>query len=451
MQSMTVPVMPEIAEKHGTSQSTVTWVLTAYLLSASVFTPIAGRLGDIYGKKRLLVLSLGTLTFGSFLAALAPNIGVLILARVILGAGGGILPLAFGIIRDEFPPAKVGNAVSIVSSLTAVGFGAGVVIAGPIMDGLGYAWLFWLPFIVSGLTCLAAIVLVPESPERTPGRVAFTPAILLSAWLICLLLGLSQAPQWGWLSAKVIGLLIAAVVLIVVWIKVELTVDVPLIDMKMMRLPGVWTSNVVALMVGVGLYASLGFLPQLIQTPSESGYGFGASVTASGLILLPSAFVSFAGGLLATPIVMRIGAKVAVVIATIISAAGMVMLALLHDEAWQVGVANCLTGFGIGVAFACLARLIVAAVRPDQTGVATGMNANIRTIGGAIGTAVMASIVTSHYLPNGYPEQIGYTAGFLVLAGALVIAAGAAMLIPDAAVDEAELAEGPDQTVSVEA
>ncbi|MRJ75550.1 MFS transporter [Aeromicrobium sp. SMF47] len=443
MQSLTVPVLSEIEAEFDTNQNTVTWVLTAYLLSASVFTPIMGRLGDAYGKQRMLVVSLAALALGSLAAALAPTIGLLILARVIQGVGGGVLPLAFGIIRDEFPIEKIGGAVSIVSSLLAVGFGAGIVLAGPLTSSLGFRWLFWLPFIVTAVAAVVAVLVVPESPVRTPGRIAVLPAVLLSGWLIALLLGLSQAPDWGWGSPKVIGLLVLAVVLLAAWIRVELVVEVPLIDMKMMRLPGVWTTNLVALLLGVGMYASFGFIPQFNQTPSESGYGFGSSITESGMILLPSAIMTFLTGLVAAPIARRIGPKTVVVIGSVLGAVGMFQLAAFHDEKWQVALANGITGTGIGLAFACLAGLIVAAVTPQQTGVASGMNANIRTIGGSIGTAVMASIVTAHVLPSGFPKEIGYTAGFLVLGGALLAAAIAGLVIPS--VSEKKIAKKLDQ------
>lgn len=446
MQSLTVPVLPVIATEMKSDQSTVTWVLTAYLLSASVFTPIVGRLGDAYGKQRMLVFSLVALTLGSLVAALAPSIEVLIVARVVQGVGGGVLPLAFGIIRDEFPREKVAGAVSIISSLTAFGFGTGIVLAGPITEHLGYRWLFWLPFIVTGVMAVAAVLVVPESPVRTPGRIAVLPALLLSAWLVCLLLGLSRAPEWGWLSIEVIALMVGAAVLAVAWVWVELTIDVPLIDMKMMRLPGVWTTNLVGLLLGIGMYASFGFLPQFNQTPAESGYGFTASITESGMMALPSAALSFLAGLIAAPVALRLGAKTVVVLGTLVGAAGMFMIAFLHDEKWQVIAGNCLTGLGIGVSFACLAGLIVAAVSPEQTGAASGMNANIRTIGGSIGTAIMSSIVTADYLPNGFPEESGYTAGFVVLAAALLVAAVAGLAIPRASRKQFEhdLIEGPD-------
>ncbi|MET0930754.1 MAG: MFS transporter [Aeromicrobium sp.] len=443
MQSLTIPVLTQIEEVFDTDQSTVTWVLTAYLLSASVFTPIMGRLGDAYGKQRLLVISLVMLALGSLVAALAPTIGVLILARVIQGVGGGVLPLAFGIIRDEFPLEKIGGAVSVVSSLLAVGFGAGIVLAGPLTSSLGFRWLFWLPFIVTAVAAVVAVVVVPESPVRTPGRIAVLPALMLSGWLVALLLGLSQAPKWGWGDPRTIGLLVAAVVIAAVWIKVELTVDVPLIDMKMMRLPGVWTTNLVALLLGVGMYASFGFIPQFNQTPGTNGYGFGSTVTESGLILLPAAVMTFLTGLVAAPIARRVGPKTVVVFGSALGAAGMFLLAAFHAEAWQVALTNAISGTGIGLAFACLAGLIVAAVTPEQTGVASGMNANIRTIGGSIGTAVMASIVTAQYLPSGFPKEIGYSAGFVVLGGALLAGAIAGLLIP--AMSEKKIEDTIDQ------
>jgi len=438
MQSLTIPVLSEIEHELNTDQNTVTWVLTAYLLSASVFTPIMGRLGDAFGKERLLVLSLVALAAGSLLAALAGSIGVLIIARIIQGVGGGVLPLAFGIIRDEFPTHKVGGAVSVVSSLLAVGFGAGIVLAGPIVSGLGYHWLFWLPFIVTAIAAVASIVFVPESPVRTPGRISVLPAVLLSSWLVALLLALSEAPKWGWGSGRTVGLLVLAVVLAAAWIRVEQRAAVPLIDMRMMRLPGVWTTNLVALLVGVGMYASFGFIPQFNQTPSANGYGFGSSVTESGMLMLPSAIATFITGLVAASFARRIGPKAVVVFGSVLGAAGMFMLAFFHDTKTEVAVSNGITGIGIGLAFACLAGLIVGAVPPEQTGVASGMNANIRTIGGSVGTAVMASIVTAHFLPSGFPKEIGYTAGFAVLGGALLLAAIAGLAIPTISAEQLE-------------
>jgi EmrB/QacA subfamily drug resistance transporter len=433
LQSLVIPVLGTIAVELHTTANTATWILTAYLLSASIFTPIMGRIGDIVGKERVFVLTLVALAVGSLLAALAPNIGIMIVARVIQGIGGGVLPLAFGIVRDEFPKERVSGAIGLIASLTAVGAGLGIVLAGPIVNALDYHWLFWLPMIVTVGAAIAAHFFVPESPIRTAGKISWAPAVLLSAWLVCLLLSLSQAPSWGWGSPKVIGLLIAAVVLIVAWIAVEQRSASPLIDMTMMRRPAVWTNNLVALLLGSGMYAVFAFIPEFVQTPSAAGYGFGATITQSGLILLPSTIAMFLLGMFSGRIAEAIGAKSVVILGCLVSVVSMLLFAFAHDHKWELYLGTAVMGAGFGLVFASMSSLIVHAVPREQTGVASGMNANIRTIGGSIGAALMASIVTSGAAASGLPKESGYTHGFTLLAGALVVSAIAAALIPSAA------------------
>ena len=432
LQSLVIPVLTTVQHELHTSQGTATWVLTAYLLSASIMTPILGRIGDMTGKKRVFVATLIALAAGSLLAAVASSIGVLIVARVIQGIGGGMVPVAFGIIRDEFPARKVTGAVGILASLTAVGAGLGIVLAGPIVNLLGYHWLFWIPMILTVVAAVSAVLFVPESPVRTPGRISWLPALLLSAWLVALLIALSQAPVWGWGSGPVIGLLTGAVVLAAGWVISELRAATPLIDMKMMRQTAVWTLNLVALLIGVGMYATFAFLPEFVQTPAAAGYGFGASITRSGLMLLPSAITMFGVGMFAGRLAARLGGKVLVVAGCLIGSVAMAILAFAHQQQWEIYLSNAIMGVGFGLAFAAMSALVVAAVPHSQTGVASGMNANIRTIGGSIGAAVMASIVTSQLGPSGLPKEAGYTIGFAAMAGGLVLAALAGLLIPSA-------------------
>ena len=432
LQSLVIPVLTTVQHELHTSQGTATWVLTAYLLSASIMTPILGRIGDMTGKKRVFVATLIALAAGSLLAAVASSIGVLIVARVIQGIGGGMVPVAFGIIRDEFPARKVTGAVGILASLTAVGAGLGIVLAGPIVNLLGYHWLFWIPMILTVVAAVSAVLFVPESPVRTPGRISWRPALLLSAWLVALLIALSQAPVWGWGSGPVIGLLTGAVVLAAGWVISELRAATPLIDMKMMRQTAVWTLNLVALLIGVGMYATFAFLPEFVQTPAAAGYGFGASITRSGLMLLPSAITMFGVGMFAGRLAARLGGKVLVVAGCLIGSVAMAILAFAHQQQWEIYLSNAIMGVGFGLAFAAMSALVVAAVPHSQTGVASGMNANIRTIGGSIGAAVMASIVTSQLGPSGLPKEAGYTIGFAAMAGGLVLAALAGLLIPSA-------------------
>jgi EmrB/QacA subfamily drug resistance transporter len=432
LQSLVIPVLTTVQHELHTSQGAVTWVLTAYLLSASIMTPILGRVGDMMGKKRVFVATLVALAVGSLLAAIAPSIAVMIVARVIQGAGGGMVPVAFGIIRDEFPAGKVTGAVGLLASLTAVGAGLGIVLAGPIVDVLDYHWLFWLPMILTIIAAVSAVLFVPESPVRTPGRISWLPAVLLSAWLVALLVALSEAPDWGWFSGRVLGLLAAAVLLGAAWVTAELRAATPLIDMKMMRRPAVWTNNLVALLIGMGMYATFAFLPEFVQTPPAAGYGFGASITRSGLMLLPSAITMFAVGMFTGRLARRFGGKALVVVGCLIGGSAMAILAFAHEQQWQIYLSSALMGVGFGLAFSAMSALVVAAVPASQTGVASGMNANIRTIGGSIGAAAMASIVTSHLLPSGLPQESGYTTGFAVMTGALLLAALAGLLIPSA-------------------
>ena len=430
LQSLIVPVLPRIIEEMETDQATVTWVLTAYLLSASIATPLLGRIGDVVGKTRMLVITLSALAVGSLMAALAPSIGWLIVARIVQGAGGGVIPLSFGIVRDEFGERMTG-AISVLASLTAVGFGFGIVLAGPIVDTFGYTGLFWLPMIVTSLAAVATLLLIPPSPLRTPSRLPLLPAVLLAVWLVALLLALSEGNAWGWTSPRILGLFVIAAAGTAAWIWIESRVPVPMIDMRMMRSRGVWTTNAVSFCVGFGMFALFGFLPQFLQTPSEAGYGFGSTISESGWLLLPSAAASFCVGFLTATLIRRFGARYVIATGSMMMATAFLTIALFHDATWQLYLATTIQGVGSGLVFSSLAGVVIASVPAHQTGVASGMNANIRTIGGSVGAAVMAGVVTAHHGGLGYPSENGYTAGFLLLALAMVGAAAVATRIPD--------------------
>ncbi|MET8246561.1 MFS transporter [Streptomyces sp. NPDC005202] len=430
LQSLIAPALPTVQQALHTSQSTATWVMTAYLLSASVFTPILGRVGDLIGKKRTLVAVLLTVTAGCLLAALAPTIGVLIVARVVQGVGGALFPLSFGIIRDEFAPGQVSGSISNLSAVIAAGGGVGMVAAGPIVSALDYRWLFWIPVAIVAVTTLIALRYVPESPNRAAGKVHWTGAVLLSGWLVALLLPLSQAGTWGWTSARVIALFAVAVVLFALWLLAEARSRTPLIDLRIMRLPAVWTTNAAALLFGAGMYAIWSFLPGFVQTPRSAGYGFGASVTASGLLMLPMLIAMFFSGVLSGRLEPVLGAKRLLIAGAAFGALACGFLALWHEEQWQVAFVAGVFGFGIGLAFASMANLIVGSVPAEQTGAATGMNANVRTIGGSIGAAVTSVLVTGRLQPSGLPYASGYTHGFALLALLCLAAALAALLVP---------------------
>lgn len=437
LQSMVLPALPEIGRALHTSQSTVAWVLTAYLISASVATPVLGRLGDMFGKKRVLLIVLAALIAGSVLAALTSSVAVMLTARVIQGAGGAIFPLAFSIIRDEFPRERVAGAIGMISALIGVGAGVAIVVAGPIVENLSIHWLFWIPAVMTGVALVATIFWVPESPITAPGRINALAVVTLSGWLVCLLLGVSEGGEWGWGSPRILGLFAGAVVLLVAWLMTELRAEQPLVDVRMMRIPAVWWTNISATLFGFGMYSVMIVVPAFLQTPSTAGYGFGASITQSGLALLPLSGAMLVAGILTGRFATRYGSKVPLVAGSALSAAGMLLLTVAHGSEWNFYVAMALVGLGIGFAFSAMSNLVVEAVPAGQTGVATGMNANVRTIGGAIGSQVVASIIAAGIVAQALPKESGYELSFIVLGVALALAGVAAVFVPSRAARKA--------------
>lgn len=429
LQSLVAPALPEIQRDLHTSATAVAWILTAYLLSASVLTPIVGRLGDMFGKERTLVAVLVVLSLGTLLAALAQDIGTLIAARIIQGSGGAIFPLAFGIIRDEFPRERVVHGIGLISALLGIGGGFGIVLAGPIVDQLSYHWLFWFPLVVLVLATAMAVLFIPESPVRVPGRINWGGAALLSAWLVCLLLAISEASSWGWLGGRTLGLLAAAAALLVLWVVYEQRAPEPLVDMAMMCIRGVWTVNAAAFLIGVGMFSSFILIPQFVAMPTSTGYGFGANVTQAGLFLLPSTLGMLLGGPLSGRLAGR-SPRLPLTAGSIVSAAGFLLLALVHGERWQIYVGATVMGLGLGLAFASLANLVVNAVRADQTGVATGMNTVMRSVGGAVGTQLGASVIAATVVGSAPPTEQGFIVAFLIAGGACALAAPMSLAVP---------------------
>jgi EmrB/QacA subfamily drug resistance transporter len=430
LQSLVAPALLTIQHDLNTTTAGAAWILTAYLLSASVVTPIAGRLGDMFGKKRAMVIVLLVLAAGTVLAALATTIGVMITARVIQGAGGAVFPLSFAIIRDEFPRHRVPHGIALISAILGIGGGLGIVLSGPIVQHLSYHWLFWFPLIAVLVATAGIVAFVPESPIRTPGRIDPLGAILLAGWLVAFLVPISEGPTWGWLSTRTLGLFAVAAVLFPAWVWAESRSHAPLVDMRMMRLRPVWATNLAALVIGFGMFASFVLVPQFVELPQSTGFGFGASVTEAGLFMLPATLGMLIVGPVSGRLSATVGSKVPLLLGALSSCLAFVMLAVAHASSWEIYVAMLVMGLGIGFAFGSMANLIIESVPASQTGVATGMNTIVRSIGGAIGSQVSAGIVTATVAASGLPTERGFTIAFLVAAGTLAIGAVVATLVP---------------------
>jgi EmrB/QacA subfamily drug resistance transporter len=429
LQSLVAPAIPDLQHALHTSVNSVSWVLTAYLLSASIATPLIGRLGDIYGKERLLVVVLALLCVATVVSALATSLTVMLIGRVVQGAAGGLFPLAFGIIRDEFPRERIAGGIGLMSALLGVGGGAGIVLAGPITEHLSYHYLFWLPLILLVPTTVAIHLFVPESPVRVPGRINWVGAALMSLGLALVLVAISEATVWHWLSAKTLIGLVAGLLFLVLWVRSEAASDQPLVDMRMMRIRGVWTTNAVAALLGFGMYSSFILLPEYVETPTRVGYGFGASVTGAGLFLVPSTVAMLIFGAQTGRLEKRFGSKPPLLAGALVTTASYALLTFARSERWEIYVAAALLGTGIGLAFAAMVNLIIENVGPAETGIATGMNTVTRSVGGAFGGSAVASILAGS-VHAGYPSAHGFTVAFAACAVALALGVLLAIAIP---------------------
>ena len=430
LQSLVVPALPTLQEDLGTTPAGVTWIFTAYLLAASVATPIAGRLGDMFGKKRTLVVVLLGVCAGTFIAALATTLPVMIGARLIQGLGGAIFPLAFGIIRDEFPRERVAGGIALISGLLGIGGGLGIVLSGPILAHLSYHWLFWLPFggargdrgrdddhhpRVTGsrarqhsLAGRAAALALADLRAARDQRGAHLGLDLHAH---------ARADRRRRRARTRVG-------------QGRGAIPRPARRHADDATAGSLDDEPGGLPDRVRDVQRIRAHPQFVQTPDDNGYGFGSSVTQAGLFLIPSTLMMLISAPFAGRLSGRYGSKVPLVLGSAITMLAFVVLAVAHDAHWQVYLASLLLGIGVGFAFASMANLIVEAVRPDQTGVATGMNAVMRTIGGAIGGQVAASILSATLLADGYPSEGGYTLSFTIMAAALAGSIVASLAVP---------------------
>jgi EmrB/QacA subfamily drug resistance transporter len=430
-QTMVVPALPALRDDLHTSTAWVTWVLTGFMLVSAVATPLLGKLGDQYGKKRLLVWSLAVFFVGCVLAVFAWDIWSLIGARAIQGLGGAVFPLSFAIIKDEFPAEKVGTAVGIVSSVFAVGGGLGLVLSGVFIDYLNWRWLFIVGAIGVGASVVLVHRFVPESPIKTPSTVDVPGALLLTVGLVTLLLGLTEGEAWGWSSTPVLGLFGASAAALWAWVTVERRVEDPLIDMRMFVRRPVLLTNVTAVLVGFSMFGTFVLIPNFLETPSSvAPYGFGASSTLTGLYLLPSSLSGFVGGPLAGVLGRRHSSKLPLALGLATGAVGIAVLAAWHTQGWHIVLGMLIYGIGVPMAFAAMAKLIVDSVRPTETGVAGGVNSVMRTIGGVVGGQAGAAILAADTIGrSNVPAESAYTSAFAVAAAVAAVATLVALYV----------------------
>lgn len=422
-QAVVVTVLPVFAARLHVDVVAVTWLLTAFMLASGVATPLAGRLGDLFGYRPVLVACAGLLVVGSVLGAVATAGGWfpgVVAGRVLQGLSGGVFPLTFGMARRHIPENRLPGVVAALSAMFGVGGAVGTVCAGPILDAFGIEWLFW-PVAAVGVAVVVGIHAVPEPrPAAGASSVDIVGAALLSGTLVALLLGLSQGRGWGWGSPPTVAVL-AAAACGAGFVARERGTAAPLIDLRLLAGRDLGVLNIATLAVGAGMFAAVTLLPRFAQTPTSAGYGFGASASSVGFLMVPMALGMVVAAPMSRRLAGRFGGPTVFGGGAVLGALSLAGFAVLHAHAWQIAVVGAVLGVAYGLVFASLGNLLIAAVPPADTGAATGLNTVLRTVGGAAGAQLVAVVVGADRVP----AESRYTLAFAVSAFVVLLAAGA--------------------------
>ncbi|MGX6739229.1 MFS transporter [Streptomyces peucetius] len=402
MQTLVVPILVVIRDDLALTASTAGWLTTATLLSAAVCTPLLGRLGDMRGKRPVLIAILLVTVAGSVLGATTSSLPLLLVARAMQGASTAIFPLALSVLRDELQPRRLSGAMGLISGTLAVGAGLALVGAGLLTQGPSpdYHHVFWMATALSLLALAGVAAVVPPSRERTGGRIDWAGAAALAITLVLLLLPVSQGNTWGWTSPWTLALFAAAAASAVVWVAVELHADEPMVDMAMFVHRPVLFTNIAGVLLGFGMFTQFIGITLLVQTPRElAGYGFSASVLRTSVqYLLPGTVASLVAAHLGGMLVRRIGARVTLAAGAASGAAGFLWLAFAHGSALSIATAGVLTGIAVSFGFATLPSFIVDGVPSHQSGIANGINSIARSVGSSTGSAVITTLLASNSL-----------------------------------------------------
>ncbi|MFI9048231.1 MFS transporter [Streptomyces sp. NPDC053427] len=433
MQTLVVPLVVELPRLLHTTTSNASWVITATLLAGAVATPVMGRLGDMFGKRRILFCSLGLLIAGSLICAFTSDLVLMVVGRTLQGGAMGVIPLGISIMRDEVPAERMGSAMALMSSSLGVGSALGMPAAAFVAEHADWHVLFMGSAGLAAIALLLVALFVPESPLRTPGRFDVIGAVGLSAGLVCLLLGISKGGDWGWGSGTTLGMFAASVVILLAWGAVELRVQQPLVDLRTTARRQVLLTNLAAITVGFAMYAMSLVLPQLLQLPKATGYGLGQSMVVAGLCVVPGGVVMIFLSPVSAKLSAARGPKVSLILGSVIIAIGYASALGLVHAVWQTLIVSAVIGAGIALAYAAMPALIMGAVPPSETAAANGLNTLMRSIGTSTASAVLGVVLSHMTQPLGgvpLPSMDGFRTSFIIACAACVVAVAIAAFLP---------------------
>jgi MFS family permease len=433
-QTLVIPLLVELPRIFSTSLSNTSWVVTVTLLASAVITPVAGRLGDMYGKRLIILASFVPLFLGSVLCAAAESVVPMIIGRGLQGLAAGMVPLAISLLKEVLPPAELRGAIALVSSSLGIGGALGLPVAAAVVQFTDWRILFWAMAVIALLCLLLIWKVIPadDAPERR-GSFDFLGALGLSAALLCLLLAVSKGASWGWGSPLVVGFLVAAVVLFGLWIWWELHTSYALVDLRLTVRRVVLLTNVASILLGFALYARSLVLPQILQLPSDTGYGLGQSMLQMGLWMAPAGLMMMLVSPVGAALSTRRGPKTTLVVGAVITAASYAVSALLLNTVWGLLAANVIAGIGLGFAYGAMPALIMSNVPNSESGSANSFNALMRAVGTAVSGAVIGVVLAQMSTQSGstlVATADGFRTALFIGCGVALTAALAALAIP---------------------
>lgn len=436
MQTLVTPLISQLPQLLHTTASNASWVITATLLSAAVFVPISGRLGDLLGKRTMLIASCVPLLLGSVLCAVADSVVPMIAGRALQGMGMGLVPIGISLLRDVLPPERLGSAIALVSASMGIGGGLGLPIAAGVADYASWRVLFWgtavLTVVIIGM--LWTVIPAPAPTGRPAGgRFDFVGAIGLSVGLVCLLLPVSKGGDWGWGSTGTLGLFTASAAILMLWARWELRVTDPLVDLRVTARPRVLLTNAASVLVGFGMYAQALIVPQLLQLPTATGYGLGQSMLAMGLWMAPGGLMMMVVSPFGGKLSAARGPKFTLVAGALTIAVGYGLALPLMGSTWGVLIVTIVCNSGVGLAYGAMPALIMSAVPLSATASANSFNTLMRSLGTSVSAAVMGVVLSQMTVTLGghaLPSESGFRVGLVIGCGVALIAAAVAAVIP---------------------
>ncbi|MGV8970722.1 MAG: MFS transporter [Rhodoglobus sp.] len=425
MQTLVIPIYPRLPGLLDAQPADVSWVLTATLLSAVISTPISGRLGDMFGKRRLLLLLLAILVGGSIICAISSTLIPLVIGRAFQGIGIGVVPLGISILRDVIHPRNLGGAVALVSATLGVGGAVGLPLAATIAEFADWHWLFVLATAL-GLVAIVAVAMVsPVSTLRTGGAFDYPGAVGLAVGLFGVIMAVSKGAEWGWLSPLTLTLLLGGVLVLIGWGVFELRSRNPLIDLRVASRRAVLLTNLASIAVGFAFFVVNASLPLVLEAPVATGYGLGLPLILASLCLMPLGLVMFFMSPVAARLSAARGARTSLILGSAIVAAGFILAIFFLDQVWHVILVSTITGIGVGFAYAAMPTLIMQSVPPHETAAANGLNSVMRTLGSTFSATLVGVILATHVVVTDggeVPTREGF--GWVFVMGAAVVLIG---------------------------